>query len=132
MKALDTNILVRFLVRDDEKQARAVYSVFKQAEMNGDRLIVPLLVVLEIIWVLESAYAVSREEILDALETLLLMPLLAFEAQPAIRRFITSARDSRADLADLLIAASAVFSGCDSVLTFDRVASSSALFELVK
>jgi len=45
MKAVDTNVLVRFLVRDDEKQAKAVYRKFKQAEANKEVLFIPVLVV---------------------------------------------------------------------------------------
>ncbi len=132
MKALDTNILIRFLVRDDEKQAQAVYRLFKNTETRRDTLFVPLLVVLETIWVLEAVYDVGREDILDAFETLLLMPLFVFEDQQAIRAFIASAKDAKADLSDLLIAASASFSGCDSILTFDKTASKIPLFEFVK
>ncbi len=132
MKALDTNVLIRFLVRDDEKQARAVYRIFKQAEQRKDTLFVPQVVILEIVWVLESVYGISREEILEAFESLLLMPVLAFEGQPAIRRFVTAAKASKVDLADLLIAASAISAGCDSVLTFDKAAISSVMFEPVK
>ena len=47
MKALDTNVLVRFLVRDDEQQAESIYRIFKQAESDKEALFVPLLVVLE-------------------------------------------------------------------------------------
>ena len=35
MKALDTNVLIRFLVKDDELQAKAVYKLFKQAESEA-------------------------------------------------------------------------------------------------
>ena len=70
MIALDTNVIVRFLVRDDEQQAQAVYARLKQAEAARETLFVPLLVVLETIWVLESVYDKSRQEILDSLEDL--------------------------------------------------------------
>ena len=39
MKALDTNVLVRFLVKDDAEQAQQVYSLFKQAENDQQRLV---------------------------------------------------------------------------------------------
>jgi predicted nucleic-acid-binding protein len=48
--------LIRFLVKDDEKQAQIAYQVFTQAEIKQDVLFVPLLVVLETIWVLQSVY----------------------------------------------------------------------------
>ncbi|MFZ5565050.1 MAG: PIN domain-containing protein [Thermodesulfobacteriota bacterium] len=131
MKALDTNLLIRFLVKDDKKQAEAVYNIFKRAETNRESLFIPLLVVLEVVWVLESVYETTRDEILDSLEALLLMPILTFEAQPVLRYFTAAARESKVGLSDLLIASSARLSGCDYVLTFDRAASRSAWFALV-
>jgi predicted nucleic-acid-binding protein len=79
MKAIDTNILIRFLTGDDERQAKKVYSIFKAAESERKELFVPLLVVLEMIWVLESVYEVSRIEILESIKDLLLMPVLKFD-----------------------------------------------------
>ena len=129
MKALDTNVLVRFLVRDDKKQAEIVYRLFKRAESKNEPFFVPLLVVLETIWVLESVYEIPREEIRASLQKLLLMPILLFEAQSALQRTLSSAQTNKIDLADLLIAHSAKFSNCDGVLTFDKKASKFALFE---
>ncbi|MYB71760.1 MAG: type II toxin-antitoxin system VapC family toxin [Gemmatimonadetes bacterium] len=129
MKALDTNVLVRFLVRDDKKQAEIVYRLFKRAESKNEPFFVPLLVVLETIWVLESVYEIPREEIRVSLQKLLLMPILMFEAQSALQRTLSSAQANKIDLADLLIAHSAKFSNCDGVLTFDKKASKFALFE---
>ena len=129
MKALDTNVLVRFLVRDDKKQAGIVYRLFKRAEGKNDPFFVPLLVVLETIWVLESVYEISREEIRTSLQELLLMPILIFEAQSALQSTLSSAQTNKIDLADLLIAHSAKLSNCDGVLTFDKKASKFTLFE---
>ena len=132
MKALDTNVLVRFLVRDDKKQAEIVYRLFKRAEGKNDRFFVPLLVVLETIWVLESAYEIPRAEIRTSLQELLLMPILIFEAQSALQSMLSSAQTNKIDLADLLIAHSAKFSNCAGVLTFDKKASKFTLFEQLK
>ena len=73
MKALDTNILVRFLVQDDLKQANKVIQLFTKAEQYNEPLFIPLLVVLEVIWVLQSAYNVSRQDIVLAISDLLLV-----------------------------------------------------------
>ena len=54
MKALDTNILVRFVTKDDKAQADKVLSLFKEAENRGEEFWIPLVVVLEMIWVLEA------------------------------------------------------------------------------
>lgn len=49
MKEVDTNILVRFLVGDDEQQAKKAYNIFKKAESEKEELFVPFLVVLALI-----------------------------------------------------------------------------------
>ncbi len=131
MKALDTNVLVRFLVADDAKQARIVRRLFEQAEENREVLFVPLPVTLETIWVLESVYVISRRDIIDALQKLLLMPFLSFGAQDALQKLIHSARNGNEDLSDVLIAHVAIESGCSTVLTFDRRASSFRHFQLL-
>ena len=133
MKALDTNILVRFLTKDDGAQAERVYRLFKTAEENKEVFFVPVLVVLELLWVLESAYDISQQDILDAFDELLLLPVLEFDAQDAVRACIADARRSKCDLSDLLIAHYAVLSGeSDQVLTFDRKAAKSGIFHLLK
>ena len=72
--ALDTNVLVRFLVKDDDHQAAVVYGLFKQSEEKQESLFVPLLVVLETVWVLQAIYDIADEEIVSTINQLLLMP----------------------------------------------------------
>lgn len=131
MRGLDTNILVRFLVGDDAEQAEKVYGIFKRAEAEKQRLLVPLVVVLELLWVLESVYAIPREEILDSLGDLTLMPILKFEQLAVVQEFLRLAPGNTVDLSDLLIACAAKGHGCESVLTFDRKAARLGMFELV-
>nr|VFK45522.1 MAG: Predicted nucleic-acid-binding protein, contains PIN domain [Candidatus Kentron sp. SD]VFK49735.1 MAG: Predicted nucleic-acid-binding protein, contains PIN domain [Candidatus Kentron sp. SD] len=130
MIALDTNVIVRFLVRDDEQQAQMVYTRFKAAEREDERLFVPLPVVLELIWVLGSSYKMSRGEILRSITSLRQMPILRFEADAIIERLPFFAEQTWAELDDLLIALSAEAAGCETTLTFDKRAARSPLFEL--
>ena len=132
MKGIDTNILIRFLTGDDELQSKRVYNIFKKAESEKKEFFVPLLVILELIWVLESVYEIARTEILDSISELILMPILKFEHQSALQQFTHSAQDNRYDLSDILIANSAKAQGCETVITFDKKASQSNLFELAK
>lgn len=129
MMALDTNVLIRFLVKDDEQQAQIVYQLFKQAETDQAVLFVPLLVVLESIWVLQSVYAIADETIVSALNELMQMPVLSFEAPAVIQGFIASSREAKFDLSDVLIAHSARFSNCQGVYTFDKKAARFKYFE---
>ncbi|HGG58889.1 MAG TPA: PIN domain-containing protein [Gammaproteobacteria bacterium] len=128
MKAVDTNILVRLLVQDDEKQAARVNQLLTDAETRKQPLFVSHVVVLELIWVLGSAYEIPREEILKALSHLLSMAALTFQAPPTIRDFINNAQAGSLDLADLLIAQIARDAGCETTLTFDNKAARANLF----
>lgn len=132
MIAVDTNILVRFLVRDDDQQAEAVRNRLKQAESRRERLKIPLIVVLEVIWVLESAYDQTRSDILDAIRDLRQMPVFEFESDDVIERLLNDGLTYRADLADILVARAAEASGCDSGITFDKQAAKLPFFSLLK
>ncbi len=131
MKAIDTNVLVRFLVNDDPAQAEQVRQLFADAEQQRAVLFLPLLVLLETIWVLESAYEVQRPDLIDALDDLLLLPILQFEQRDAVQATLAMATTHCVDLPDMLIAQSARKSGCEQVLTFDRKAARSDVFELL-
>lgn len=132
MKAIDTNVLIRFLVNDDDAQSKLGKERFKEAEKNQEALFVTLLVLLETIWVLESVYDIQREALLNAISDLMLMPVLEFEALPAVQAFVLSAKKTTADLSDLLIGHSARHSGCEIVITFDKKASKTELFEILR
>ena len=132
MIALDTNVLVRFLVGDNEQQAKKVYQLFKNHEVAKTELLIPLLIILELIWVLDSAYDISRADILESINDLLLMPIFKFEQRTVLQKFILSAQQNNYDLSDLLIAHSAEYQGSEKTITFDRKAAKHELFELIK
>jgi predicted nucleic-acid-binding protein len=132
MIAVDTNVLVRFLVRDDETQADAAHRRFRLAEDKRERMFVPLLVVLETIWVLESAYGKTRSEILDAIEHMRRMPVFEFQADGVIEGLLNDGPRYKADLADILIARSAHAAGCEGGLTFDKNAARLPFFALLQ
>jgi predicted nucleic-acid-binding protein len=131
MKSLDTNIIIRFLVNDDVKQGEKVKTLFQKAEENNNVFFVTTPVVLEVLYVLDSVYEYSRKEILNALESLLMMSLLVFDNADAIQKFITSAEKNKIELEDLLIGILAREAGCQATITFDKKASKSELFELL-
>jgi len=128
---LDTNILVRFLVRDDENQATIVYGRFKRAERERERFFVSFSVLLEIFWVLESAYSMSRSEILDALSDLVGLPILLFENEDLVLELIDKGRYCSIDLSDLLIGLIGQAHGVGETLTFDRKAAKHPHFSLL-
>ncbi len=131
MTALDTNVIVRFLTRDDARQSEAVYKHLKRAEKSGEALFVPLAVVLETVWVLGSVYCKSRTDILNSMESLMHSQVFRFERDDVVGRVLSDARNSAADISDLIIAHSARASGCRSGLTFDKKAARHPFFKLL-
>jgi len=131
MKAIDTNVLVRFLVNDDREQSAKVRQLFATAEKERAVFYVPLLVLIETIWVLESAYDVERSDLIETLSELLLMPVLQFEQREAVQSMLAIVPDVPLDLPDALIAQSALYMGCNTVLTFDQKAARGPGFELL-
>ncbi len=68
---VDTNVFLRFFVRDVESQYERARALFERAEAGKIRLETSELVIAEIVWVLESFYGFTRKEIADVLITLL-------------------------------------------------------------
>lgn len=132
MRALDTNALVRFLVRDDEKQAQAVKKILLDAENKDAAVFIPLAVTLELIWVLSSVYERTQEEIVRALENMLILSVFQVEEHERVATLCRIAPKHDCDLADLLIGLTSRDKGCETTLTFDKKAARSGLFTLVQ
>ncbi|MCF6319636.1 MAG: type II toxin-antitoxin system VapC family toxin [Proteobacteria bacterium] len=131
MKALDTNVLVRFLMADDEKQTASVYELFKKSEKNKQELFITILVILELLWVLESVYEINRQNIVNSLSDMMQMPIFKFEHHLSLQQLVIAAKDTNTDLSDLLIAQCAKSLGCKVTLTFDKKAAKTQLFKLM-
>jgi predicted nucleic-acid-binding protein len=129
MKALDTNILIRFLVNDDKAQGRKVKKLFEETEEVAGRFLITTPVVLEILWVLSAVYDFTRAEILQALELLTQLPILEFEDYSSMQQLIRLGYATRADLPDLLIGLVGKSRGCDTTLTFEKGLTLTGLFE---
>ena len=123
MLGIDTNVLVRFLVRDDDIQFEKARKLIKREVTAGRRVFVNQLVLMETEWVLRSRYAVPKNQIIEAISGLLNATDVQFEDEPAIEEAIFIWKDSIADFADCLIGAKNRRMGCRATATFDMKAS---------
>ena len=123
MFGVDTNVLVRFLVRDDEAQFEKVRKLIKREVVAGRRVFVSQLVLLETEWVLRSRYSLPKNLIIETISRLLDATDVQFEDEPAIEEAIFNWRDASADFADCLIGAKNRRLGCRATATFDVRAS---------
>ena len=123
MLGVDTNVLVRFLVRDDEAQFEKARKLIKREVAAGRRVFVSLLVLLETEWVLRSRYSLPKNLIIEAISGLLDAIDVRFEDEPAIEEALFIWKDTIADFADCLIGTQNRRLGCRATATFDVKAS---------
>jgi predicted nucleic-acid-binding protein len=123
MLGIDTNVLVRFLIRDDEIQFEKARKLMRREVAAGHRVFVNQLVLMETEWVLRSRYVVPKNQIIEAISGLLNSTDIQFEDEPSIEEALFIWKESDADFADCLIAAKNRRMGCRATATFDRKAS---------
>jgi predicted nucleic-acid-binding protein len=120
MIGLDTNVLVRFLVKDDEKQSRKAKKLIEGVVAREEQLFISDVVMCETVWVLSSAYQFSRAEIIEALAALVRATNVVFTSNDQLARALDAYRRGKGDFADYLIREHARAAGADTVATFDR------------
>jgi predicted nucleic-acid-binding protein len=121
--AIDTNVLIRFLVRDDEAQFLAASNLIYDCIANSQPVLISLLVMLETEWVLRSRYKISKPEIAAVFNKLLESKETMFEDEESLEESLQAWKESSADFADCLIVTKSRRLGCSNLMTFDLKAS---------
>lgn len=130
MKALDTNILARYLRDDDADQARRAHQYVQAAVRRGEPLYVNHVVLCELVWILFSVYEHTKEEITKVIEAVTLTDAFEIEDKASVEAALDDYRETRADFADCLIGRRNFAAGCESTLSFDRRLKSLDTFEV--
>jgi predicted nucleic-acid-binding protein len=116
---VDTNLIVRYLVQDHEKHAKAAGRLFDACD-RGEAVIVVLSAVLaECVFVLESFYEHPRGDIASALGTLISSPGVEISGVAIHLDALARYRKTSVHFVDCLIAATAAAEDAP-VATFDR------------
>jgi predicted nucleic-acid-binding protein len=117
---LDTNVLVRYLVQDDPRQARQAAAAIDGAAGRGERLHLAALTLCELVWVLESSYDEPRVRVAAVLDHILRTVDFELEHRDLVRHAADIYRETAVDFADALVAHVNHAAGCDYTLTFDK------------
>lgn len=128
MIAIDTNVLIRIIVRDDDIQAKKAFNLIKKQE----QVFVSLLVLQEVVWVLSTVYSIKKEKLIDIIDHILRGDCFFVESTEAVWFALIEYQQSDADFADCLIGTVARSYGYLHVATFDKDASKTQCFELIK
>jgi len=116
---VDTNVFLRFFVKDVESQYEKARTLFEKAEAGKIRLETSELVIAEIVWVLESFYGFTRKEIADVLITLLSSRNLKIANSARISASIQSYVSGNMDFIDAYNIAYMKSKELEHIATFD-------------
>ncbi len=131
MKGLDTNILVRYLVRDEHHQT-TLADRFIETECSAETPgFISHIVLCELVWVLTSGYDYSPGDALKVLEQMLRISQLRIESPQIVWQALADTRKGRADFSDYLLARINRMHGCEYTATFDKKASDHEMFRLL-
>ncbi|SRR5260370_19677361 len=113
---LDTNVLVRGVVHDDEEQAKLADNLLRRAEMIA--ITIPSLC--ELVWVLRSIYGFKRSDAAAAIRALLVAGNVEIK-RPTVEAGLAML-DAGGDFADGVIAYEGKWLGADTFVSFDKKA----------
>ena len=121
MTGLDTNVIVRFLMKDDAEQAALANTVFAELTAVAPGFVCREVLV-ELVWVLQKIYRLPRTDIADAVEGLLGAREIVVESADQVAIAVDRLRKGGAGFADQMIALAGQGAGCGKTITFDRKA----------
>ena len=131
MIGLDTNVLVRYIMQDDARQAMKATKLVESLTVEEPGF-VSLVSVVELGWVLSSSYDLDREQVGQALELLLRAKTVVIDRAAEVMKALRVFKASSADFADCLIERTAASAGCGRTMTFDVGAAKTAGMTLIQ
>jgi predicted nucleic-acid-binding protein len=130
MIGLDTNVLVRYVMQDDPKQSQKASRLIESLTADTPGF-VPLVALIELVWVLISCYGLTRGQVAQALDGLLRAKEIVLDRAEQVSQALRTFSTSTADFADCLIERTAAEAGCEKTMTFDTDAAKAAGMTLI-
>jgi predicted nucleic-acid-binding protein len=131
MVGIDTSVLVRHVVQDDEEQAALACEFIENRLDAANQAHIPLIVLCEFVWVLRTAYGYSRKQVARALRQLLVTDCFAVERHDLAWNAYCDYDEGTADYADCVIARINRDCAANPTVTFDRKAARGEGFHLL-
>lgn len=120
MIALDTNVLIRFLVEDDPIQTPRAVRLIEGATERDEPIFLSQVVLCETEWVLTSIYGAGRREVCDILKRILTTPPFVVEEPLRVEECLERYRTKKGDFSDFLLGEASRSAGAVTTFTFDR------------
>lgn len=119
MIGVDTNVLLRLFVNDNELQHKLALEFFRERNSRSPAFISSV-VFAELIWALSKRYGYSQDQILDLVTQLINSTDFVIEQAEVISRVVDHCRSANSSLTDTLVSHLAATRGCEKTMTFDR------------
>ena len=119
MIAVDTNILLRLTLRDDEAQVARAASLIEDARKRRQGVLINPVVLAEYVWTLARTYRASRTEQASAIRQYLDRPPYRLFDPAIVEHALATFEEGKADFADCLIAAMNRAEGAEVTYSFD-------------
>ena len=130
MIGLDTNVLVRYVMQDDPRQSPRATRLIESLSADEPGF-VPVVALVELVWVLSGSYALDRAQVATVLDTLLRSKELVVDRADLVTQALQRFGAGGADFADALIERIAAAAGCSATMSFDAGAVKAAAMTLV-
>jgi predicted nucleic-acid-binding protein len=123
MIGLDTNVVVRYIVQDDPKQAQAATKLIEESCSKDNPGYLNHIVLCELVWVLRRNYKLDRQSICQVIEQIMRTDKLIIEEIQLVWKALETFRKTKADFADCLLSQRNLQAGCRYTATLDDAAS---------
>jgi predicted nucleic-acid-binding protein len=117
---VDTSVILRILVRDDEGKVAAVERLLLSARRSGKRLHVLPVTILEVVWVLEKVYELDRHSIRELADAILNTGELIVENGEVFRKALAVYDEKNVKFADAVMGVWGIARGLKTVYTYDE------------
>jgi len=116
---LDTNVLVRYIAQDNPRQMAKALRLIEEQCSESHPGFVATVVLVELVWVLESCYESTKAEIVAVLQRILRIRQFVVQDVETVWKAVRLFEMSRADFADCLIDRIGAVYECEYTATFD-------------
>jgi predicted nucleic-acid-binding protein len=117
---VDTSVILRILIKDDELKSRAAVNLLKSAGEKDLILYLLPVAVLETVWVLEKVYAFPRKAVREVVEAILNTPELKVEQEAVFRKALKTYAEKNIKFADAVMGYWGLDKGYGTVFTYDE------------
>jgi predicted nucleic-acid-binding protein len=121
LKAIvDTNIIIRIAVKDDDKQREACIRLLERAKNKELMLYLLPVAILETVWILEKYYKLPKKKVRDFVEALLNTPEIICDMEDVFKQAITVYEEKNIKFADAVMGCWGLQKGIINVFTYDE------------